>query len=159
MNCKKIQDLLLSDYLDDEIGSSLRRRSQEHLDICEACRKLEQELQRVRIPLQKAPRVEAPARIWQNIRQQIAEERQREFRLSWENMKNWLEERIVIRRPVFALATVMAVLLIVFVLGRNMVFRPYDEARYAGEAFTSILDNQDDTIAANLETSIEKYFL
>jgi predicted anti-sigma-YlaC factor YlaD len=134
-------------------------RIHEHLDTCNVCRKLEQELQQVRVPLQKAPRVEAPPGIWQNIRQQIEEERQAEFRLSWEDMKNWLGEAIVIRRPAFALATAMAVLIIVYVLGRNMAFRPYYEARYGQEAFTSILDNRDDKMAADLGTSIEKYFL
>ena len=38
MNCKKAQELMLTDYLDDEISEKEKARIEEHLESCQKCR-------------------------------------------------------------------------------------------------------------------------
>jgi len=161
MNCKKIKDLLLSDYIDNENDQSLRKQIQEHLEHCASCSRLEQEAQQVRIPFKKAQRIQPPFEVWENIRERITQERQQEYQWGWIGFRSWLDRLLARREPVFVAATALALIIAVFVWSR-MAFHPYYVQRKGNNhevAFMLSLNGQDDDMTNDLGTSIEEYFL
>jgi len=83
LNCKKIEDMLPS-YLEGELSEWEAGEIEKHLHTCAKCRASLQEWKRCLSLLGNAPRLEAPAHIWEKIRANLpAERRQASFPLRW----------------------------------------------------------------------------
>jgi len=161
MQCKKIQELLTSDYLDGETNQRERKFIDEHLGQCPACLRHLEELQAQRALFQKAKRQQVPERIWLDIRDNIVMERlNQESRLSrrildLERLKGFLFPP----RPVFALASALTTVIFVMIFAvivnqKNQYFSKENEL-FSGYSLNS--DNGDSL--ADLGTNIEQYFL
>ena len=75
MKCKKIQELLLSDYLDGELNDDLHNEINIHLSMCPECRQFESALhKKVVEPLKKAKKINPPERVWVHIKEAIVRE-------------------------------------------------------------------------------------
>jgi len=82
MNCKKIRDLLLTDYLDAQADLKLKTQVQIHLQVCEACRRFEQEVRlSISGPFKKFAAPKPPQLIWLNIKEKIIERQARKVSL------------------------------------------------------------------------------
>jgi predicted anti-sigma-YlaC factor YlaD len=161
MRCKDIQELIKSDYLDKETTEATLSQIKEHLAVCPLCRELEEELQAQRGLFQKAKRFEPPKRIWLNIQDAIVSERMAKEDKAGLSIIERLKGLLGPRRPVFALASVLAMTIFVAVLvgsfsnkqqlldraGNNDIFAVYD------------LSAEGNYPAGNMGTSIEEYFL
>jgi len=161
MKCKDIRELLKSDYLDRESGQQEVQAIKEHLNHCPECRSLEKELLFQRGIFQNAERLQPPEQLWQNIRDAIVSER-----LEQENSVNpgileRLRNLIWYQRPVFALASVLAVTIFVVVLAGGLISKQQFLSRAGNSDIFSVYsfssDNNDST--GDMGTSIEKYFL
>jgi len=112
MKCKKIRDLIATDYIDGEIDGQLKATIEEHLRTCESCRKFEQDLREMVIaPLKASKRRVPPEAVWENIKERIKNKK------PIIAVPDWLERLrpvFVIPKPVYAAVT--AVLIIAFVL-------------------------------------------
>ena len=118
MQCKKAQEVLLTRYLDKEMGSKEQARIEEHLAACPGCREF---LETVKVtavaPFKEATEIRPDDVVWQRIQEKIAAN---ETRL-W----GWLERLadasvpwLRVARPVFGTAFVAALTLLVVVLAR-----------------------------------------
>ncbi len=118
MRCKKIQDLIMSGYIDGELKGNLLKRVKEHLNVCEECKQFEQALLKEAVtPFRQAQEIKPPESVWEGIKDAIYtnEERVSVF----ESLRNGLGYFLHAPKPalVFATAAVIILLAIVFVRG------------------------------------------
>jgi predicted anti-sigma-YlaC factor YlaD len=161
MKCKDIRELLKSDYLDRESSQQEEPVIKEHLAHCPECRSLEKELLSQRGIFQKAARVQPPEQLWRNIREAIVSERLEQENSVKPGILEQLRDLIWYRRPVFALASVLAVTILAAVLTKGIIGKQQvinqQNYREALAVYSFNLENNDSF--ENMGTSIEEYFL
>jgi hypothetical protein len=75
MECKKIQELLLTDYIDGEANDALKNEVERHINICHTCRQFERDLLKTAIePLRKAKESKPPDLVWNHIKEALGKE-------------------------------------------------------------------------------------
>jgi len=164
MDCKKIQELIITDYADGETSEALRKGIEEHLISCGRCRAFKASLDKAAIgPFKYVQAEKPPERVWHNIKSTI----EREWSVKPAiNIFDRLVEFLQPKKTVFAFATAAVIILMVSV---------FTFARYSGEkavnsylqeqadSFYYINENGDssftDTGYAGFDTGIEEFFL
>ena len=123
MKCKKIKELITSDYIDGELKGVLKEKVEEHLGKCASCRAYEEVLRKnVALPLRRAEELTPPEEVWSNIKERIESEERVNVFLEWGDR---IRDALSLRRPVFAAAVAMTLILIAAVFtsvnlsGRN----------------------------------------
>ena len=161
MQCKKIQELLKTDYLDGEVNPQEEQFIKEHLKQCPGCSRLEKELQAQRMLFQGAARKQVPERVWHNIRDAIVAQRLNLRKSLSPGILERLKGLIFTRRPVFALATSFSVLILLavvtatFIQGKVSLSKQNAAESIAGYS----LNGENGYVLYDLGTSIEEYFL
>lgn len=70
--CKRFRDMILTDYLDGEIGTEARERLEAHLKGCPDCRVFAREAKEMlEVPFKKVQPEEVPGCVWRNIRERL----------------------------------------------------------------------------------------
>ncbi|MBU1727529.1 MAG: zf-HC2 domain-containing protein, partial [Candidatus Omnitrophica bacterium] len=115
MQCKKAQSLL-SGYLDNELSPIEQKFIKGHLAHCPACFKKEEELRAQQDILRNAKRRQVPEQVWQNIRETIVREQLDEQAKEKNGILDWLRGLVLAPRPRFALASAVAMVILVMVL-------------------------------------------
>ena len=160
MDCKETKGLIIS-YIDGELNAKLREEIRLHLNSCSRCGRLEERLRQDAVePFRGAARVKAPEELWQRIKAVI--ETQPEKR-PLADLAGLLFLPLRRRKPAFALATLMAVLIITVVFTR-MSINPVDDYLAQQIQFISQLSGNGEASEFGIDdiklgTSIEKYFL
>lgn len=73
--CKKIKDLILTDFVDGELDVSIKGKVDTHLLACSECRKFTQEVESQLVaPLQGVKRQPVPDHLWSLIKDRIESE-------------------------------------------------------------------------------------
>jgi hypothetical protein len=73
MDCKKIQELLLTDYVDKERGKSLRRKVKRHLDNCPECAAFFEKVKDVSAAGElMRPDERPPESVWEGIKDRVS---------------------------------------------------------------------------------------
>jgi predicted anti-sigma-YlaC factor YlaD len=160
MRCKRIQELLKSAYLDGEVSQGEQLYVKEHLAQCSPCRRLEKELQEQHRLFQKAKQHPVPERVWQNIRDTIITERLPQESGVGLRIPQWLRE-LWAPRPVFALASVLTVVVFVAIFAGVIIRKGQYASKYNGsEAIAEYrLNLESEDLFYTLGTNIEEYFL
>jgi len=162
MQCKKIQELLKTDYLDGEVNPQEEQFIKEHLAQCPECSRLEKELRVHHLLFQGAKRKQVPERIWGNIRDAIVAERlnQEEEALSLGILRR-LRDFIFARRPVFVLAASLSVIILFAVVATVFIQNKVSLSKQ--NAAESILgysfNGENGYVLYDLGTNVEQYFL
>jgi anti-sigma factor RsiW len=100
----------LSAYADGELSPDERREVEAHLQTCVECREELAGLRQVKHLIGQLPEREAPQEVWQGLRRRIAEEEERTV------ASGMLETmRAAFRRPAYAAAAAMLVLILIAV--------------------------------------------
>ena len=74
-NCKKIKELVLTDYTDERLDKASRDKVEEHLSQCVACQNFAREVKsNLIMPFEKVSRQEVPGHLWSKIQQKIQQE-------------------------------------------------------------------------------------
>jgi predicted anti-sigma-YlaC factor YlaD len=124
MDCKKIRDLIATDYIDTELSVALQKEIRQHLDSCGACRQFEQALRKASVePFKTAKEIKPPDFVWERIKEGI-QVRERG------SLLDYLRGLLSRPRPVFALGTALAAFITVAVvinisLGSRRQFNSY----------------------------------
>jgi anti-sigma factor RsiW len=162
MRCRKIQELLKTDYLDAEVSRKEEQDIKEHLLRCPQCRRLEEELQSQRALFQKAKQQKVPERVWHNIRDAIiTQDLNQENRLS-EGMFERLRNYLFAPKPVFVLATTFAVaIFFAFLAGVFIQKKQTLSKENIPETDIAVysLNSASDVSLYDQGTDIEEYFL
>ena len=164
MKCKKIQELILTDYLDDELDENKKDYIEQHLVHCHQCKEFSIIARDAVIkPFANLERVCAPESNWTQVREAILAEQscQTNFIADfWEKLKLG----IYIPKPVFAGIVVMILILTtgigLQVRNNNQVVKAKGQAQIE---YLSYLVDDSVGISPDDEqgfgTKIEEYFL
>ena len=74
MKCKKIQDIIITDYIDNELDVKTRAVIDGHLAVCKGCRNLQESLTAVVRPLRDAGPSFPPDFLWRKIKNGLERE-------------------------------------------------------------------------------------
>ena len=156
MNCKKVKELLITDYIDCETIIALRHKIDRHISGCKSCRSYKEEVERSLPPLFSEARVNPPSdEIWHHIKSRIT----CKGRAAKGNI---FMLKPFVRKSIFAFATAAALLLVVisFKVQNNQHYANsflleeeyflYDSSSYGEREFFS---------QPNFGTIIEEYFM
>ncbi|PIQ89755.1 MAG: hypothetical protein COV72_01525 [Candidatus Omnitrophica bacterium CG11_big_fil_rev_8_21_14_0_20_42_13] len=160
MNCGRIEELLKTDYIDNELDEKTRLLIKEHLSACRKCAGLEAQLrEKIIAPFKAVEKYHPPEYLWQNIKDGIAPGVEK-FPLT-EGIS--IADRILIilraLKPAY-LVPVLAAVVVIAVLLSSPLKNNGGLDSYIAEQSEFIIDNNGDAINANgLGTSIEEYFL
>ena len=163
MKCEEIKNFIIA-YIDGEISEALGNDIAKHLKVCSSCREKEQSLRCTVIePLNKAEKVEAPERIWYQVRNTIINKKEK--RLLARTAMEWLGY-LRIRKPGLVPLAVTIILFITVFLFRNTIITQKALESYIEEQtqfLSQLAENGEESYLGiediNLGTSIEKYFL
>jgi anti-sigma factor RsiW len=165
MNCKKIKEVLITDFMDDECPDAVQEEVIAHLKACGHCRRFEELLrQKARQPFRAIKAVNPPEEIWQRIKGSIEESQMPQAAWGWKRVfellrRNYLRERV----PVFGLASVMAIILVTFLAAQAPLSRKRlvkESLQEKSEYMLSLHHtlNQDMNGDADFDSTIEHYF-
>ena len=154
MDCKKMEELVLTDYIDGVLKDpGILKEVEAHLASCGQCRGLMEEIRSVSAAFKEAKRPEPSPIIWQRIREKISAagtEKER-LRLYFPRLKS----------PAIAFAAAVALILIILTASRIMPFRatavtPDETGEILSMAGVSENGNGE---GYDFGTPIERYFL
>jgi anti-sigma factor RsiW len=164
MNCKRIQEYIITDYIDGQIGDKQIQLIEQHLAHCHACKRYLSSIKKEAVNPFVNASIEVPDELlWAQIKQTIEVEQQQQLEKSlesdfWEKIRS----AVHIPRPAFALATIVTM---VFMIGSTgQLFFSVPVVKVNGQEqiayFSSLIDepvamnNGDDP-----QTPLEKFFL
>jgi len=118
MECKKIQDRLITEYGDKELGPAEHDEVERHLTSCPDCLEFFGAVQRSAvIPFKETREIQPDSAVWQRIQEKI--EAQRAHSSNWfVKLVDALVPLVRMPQPVFRVAFVTALILVVVVLAR-----------------------------------------
>lgn len=156
MDCKKVRDFVMMDYLDGEIKEDLRIEVKKHLDNCMECSEFETSFKNAVItPFRESSVINPPDKVWDNIKNSI-ESREGSF---LERLRQSFRYALSFPRSTIA-AVVLATAVILALVFSRVSFQNSATVDYLGEQmqFLSYLDNGD-LEDMSFDTAIEKYFM
>ena len=158
MKCKRIKELLLADYMDNEIEEASQLALDAHIKICSACRQLKESIDTGLLPLLENAKVQSPQEeMWQGIKTRIisgtAIQEDKVFVLT-----------PIIRRSIFAFATAAVLLFMVLTFHNAGNSQRSAVGRFLSEeaGFLYSLNINESQYAFNsidFGTAIEEWFL
>lgn len=164
MNCKRIQEFLITDYIDGQMADKAKSFIDQHLAHCPVCRGYLSSIKKEAVnPFVNASKDVPDQLLWAQIKQTIEEEQQHQLEVIMKP-NFWERFRLVVHipRPAFALATVAT---LVFMIGltnqlvmnnQMMKINAQDQVMY----LSSLIEEPVGTSNGNdLGTPIEKVFL
>jgi anti-sigma factor RsiW len=163
MDCKKIKELILTDYSDGEIDAGSREEIEAHLAACAACRQLAGALRKAAIePFKKIEAVKPPDVVWYRIKEAIMSEKERQPAGFFERVRDLLQGAYYVPRPIYATAAVMCALLMAAVFAMLPVQQQRVVNKYLQEEMEFVVNLKAEPKTAaydSLTTKIEKSFL
>ena len=118
MECKKVQDRLITEYMDQELSSGESEEVERHLTACLDCQRFFEAVQRSAVvPLKEAGEMQPDSIVWQRIQEKIEAKRLRSANGFWK-LADVLAPLLRMPQPVFRVAFVTALILVVVVLAK-----------------------------------------
>lgn len=156
-NCKKFQDLILTDYIDGEFDQSAKAELDAHLAECADCRRLAQEVKRDSVaPFESLEREAVPGDLWASIKERISSERP-------SPSSEFIGRLTRALSPQWAPAFVLTTLIVIGVLFYNQRIEQRQVKEGGEEEYLAyVLSETDVSLSADdegLGTPIEQYFL
>jgi len=115
MKCKYVKELILTDYLDEQLGKEQKTQIEKHLTICKGCKEYEL-LTRTAVvePFNNLKRHNPPEAAWHKIREQIEEELPlQEPTNSFADLILKVKTFLYIPKPAFVVTTIIVLLIAV----------------------------------------------
>jgi hypothetical protein len=126
MKCEYVKELILTDYLDEQLGKEQKTQIEKHLTICKGCKEYEL-LTRTAVvePFNNLERHNPPEAAWHKIREQIEEELPlQEPTNSFADLILKVKTFLYIPKPAFVVTTIIVLLIAVITV---MKLQPEDQ--------------------------------
>ena len=164
MNCKRIQEFIITDYIDGQMGDKQRSFIDQHLTQCPACAGYLSIIKQTAVnPFVNASKDVPEKLLWSRIKQTIEEEQQQQLEVSLQpNFWERIRSAVHIPRPAFALATIITMIFMIGSTGQLFLTAPVvktngqDQVEYLSSLMEEpvAMNNGNDP-----QTPIEQYFL
>ena len=159
MDCKEMEEIILTDYIDGKIAGQALRSVEAHLASCIRCRGLASELASIRAPFRKTERMEPPSEVWERIRAEVsrkpidsvfAQDTFQSIRLFFARL-----------RPAIVVMTAAALILAVLTVARLMPQKGMRTPPASGDDILSLVTSDENENGAlyDFGTPAENYFL
>ncbi|MFA6320309.1 MAG: zf-HC2 domain-containing protein [Candidatus Omnitrophota bacterium] len=161
MNCKKIRQVILTDYLDGEMDAKGKSLIDEHMAKCPVCKSFYLNVKKASEEVfLNAKCANPPEYVWRRIKEGILSEREKKKSFV-PDILSGLKSILYIPKPAFAIASV---LILVIAIGTMAHFRSgYNRAAAEQLDYFNYLTVSSADASANnstgLGTTIEKYFM
>ena len=162
MNCEQIRDIILTDYLDNQLEESKKIEIDNHLAACKACKEFRDTAKKTVIePFANTKQAQPPAFLWEAIKAAVeSKSKPRRF-----NPLEDLLRLLHLPRTIFTLSSALALSLIALVLVKSPNFFIQLQNQQLAKAylneqieyFSSDNGNAQEGDSVNLSTDIEKY--
>jgi len=173
MKCERIQEILLTDYLDKELNPAIAKQIEEHLVDCLKCREFLSEARQISaLPFLETKKfslpLESQEKVWLKIKKQIEAERPQSVAFNpLLDFISTLKSFVLTPRPVFVLSAVAVIVLMAVVylkpFNNQEIVRPQAPEIESGETYSDYVAKElfvsqtDDN--GDYGTAIEEYFL
>ena len=118
MDCEKIRQWLITDYLDSELDQKRSVETEHHLKVCSACREFVEAVRKAAVtPFKNTERLCPDPAVWQRIQGQILAEKERSAG-RFGNLADLLAPLQRVSLPVFRVAFATALIVTVVVVAR-----------------------------------------
>jgi len=166
MNCQRVEELVLTDYIDGRMGDQFKGLIDQHLGECPACQELLDAVKRDVVgPLSNTPRLVAGEALWSQIREAVAQEERLRIEKAitpgfWEKLRS----TVFIPRPAFAIVTIVSMFFIFSSTPHLFLNSPLPKVNGGDQlAYLSPLIEETGDVTDNNgnepQTPIEQYFL
>jgi len=159
MNCKRVEKLILTDYIDGNLKGRALEKIEAHLGSCPGCRALADELRGASKLFRAVGRQEAPAGIWHKIRDDISAISARRY--FPETALEYLRYHLSRLRPAVVIASAAVLLIFIFTAVRLIPQKNSPESSSGQNYINAISYNGDGESPEeyDLGTSAEMFFL
>jgi len=154
MNCKRVRELIITDYIDKELDEKTMKEVEAHIKICEGCGAFEKSLIQAAVePFKGVRDINPPEYLWRRIKEGIERENAPKAR--------WM---FSIPRPVFgpaAIAVACAILIITLSVTLNSKNQLNNYIQDQGDFLSSLDPGSSGSLKNSqngLGTTIEEFF-
>ena len=114
MKCENVKELILTDYLDGQLGKEQKSQIEKHLTICKGCKEYEFLTRTAAVePFDNLEKHSPPEETWNKIREQIEEERPlHEPANSFADLILRIKSFLHIPKPAFVVTSILVLLLV-----------------------------------------------
>ena len=165
MNCKKVKELILTDYLDGQMDKEQETLIDNHLADCVDCMEYKLIVRKTAFsPFSNPERHKPPDALWHKIKEQIEEEQQ-ESTSPFADLIRKIGRLMYVPRPVFAVAAVAIILLITVTIlklpsrSQEIVEVTPEKQIECVNYLISVFDQDSTDEDDDFETFVDEYFL
>ena len=116
MNCKKIQDLLKTDFLDGELNNGQRNHIQKHIASCDHCKTFFANLRQNAVePFKNFKEIKPPEAVWARIEKKILTNPKSTFSI-FEWLKDNISPLFYFPRPAYAFTAMLLICVMTYFL-------------------------------------------
>ncbi|MCP4267614.1 MAG: hypothetical protein GY777_18960 [Candidatus Brocadiaceae bacterium] len=165
MKCDKVQELILTDYLDGQINEELKVGIEKHLTSCTDCKEYERVARATTVtPFNNMERLSPPATTWVRIRRQIEKEELPQGRTNpFANLIGGIKSLLYTPKPAFAVAAAATVILVIVTViklpSEKIVKLSTEEQIECMDYLLGEFNEESPNDNNDFETSVEEYFL
>lgn len=158
MDCNRMKEIILTDYIDGRLNARELKDVEAHLASCKPCRAAASELLSLRAEFGKSRREEPPSEVWERIRSEV--ERTPAATVFSQDFFRSLRPVFARLRPAITVAAAATLILIVLMVGRLMPPRGAINAPVGEDEILSIAALEENGSADyDFGTPEESYFL
>jgi len=118
MKCKKVQDRLITEYVDCELGCKERSEVEQHLKGCPGCRGFLEAVRKSSVaPFKEGGELQPDGIVWERIREKIEAEPMK-TESGFGKLADFLEPLWRVHQPIFRTAFVTAMILVAVVMAQ-----------------------------------------
>lgn len=164
MKCEKIQEFILTDYLDGQLTEDQKNTIESHLAQCSRCREFAETARKVAVePFAAAKPIAPPEHVWHKIKETIFDEQPDAIGMRKRILQGW-ESFLGVPHPVMVMVFVLILLLVSVTLGAFVNTQVVEKKRTKEqvEYLAYLTQPLADTAAKEdqgLGTLLEEYFL
>lgn len=156
MNCKKARELILTDYLDEQMEAEPQKSLEDHLSACFHCREFVSVAQKnILKPFMDAEKAHPSDQVWRQIKETIKEGPESAMPDSLTVFLNIFKKYFLFPKSAYALAGILVLILVTIPWTRPMMNKEIKYIEYLVEATEDVSTSQD----GGYGTSIEDFFL
>lgn len=164
MNCKNIQKLITTDYLDNELDAESKQHIEQHLNACQNCREFAETVRAtVKQPFEQHKYLRPPQSVWQAISEGLPGKQKHEqsllARIGYELTNIFFKRRMALAMATTMFTVVIVAGLLVRPLDKKAALESYFREQAASYSYLHNTNGDFNAEVVDFGTALEEYFL